>query len=365
MRFRNILLALAMACAAPLAHAQMTASSGKTTVDKPFALMVGDKAPPITIAEWIKGSEVKGFQPGRVYVVEFWATWCGPCIAAFPHLSELQKQYADKGLTVIGVTSADTRGNTLEKSKKMVADKGDKMAYTVAWDDERKTTEAWMQAAGRRGIPCSFVVDKQGRIAFIGHPMQLDAPLAEILADKYDLDAATTKYAEKAAIEARAIKLQQTFAEARKAGEWEAATRAADELVAEGPNYIQYAALKFDTLLTGKKDDAAAYAWAREVLSGVGKDHPGVLNQMAWSIVDPESTVENRDLDLALKMAERANELTRNADPGILDTVARVHFTKGDIQKAIELQTRAVELEPKLEKTLIEYKEALARKTRG
>jgi thiol-disulfide isomerase/thioredoxin len=369
MKFRIVLLAAAMSCALPLVHGQTKqASADKTaaaTSDKPFALMVGDKAPAIAVTEWLKGSEVKAFESGHVYVVEFWATWCGPCIAAFPHLSQLQKEYADKGLTIMGVTAFDPR-NSVEKARAMVADKGDKMAYTVGWDNDRKMADAWMSAAGRRGIPCSFVVDKQGRIAFIGHPMEIDTPLAQIIADKYDIESATKTYHDKAVLEAKAMALTQSFQQAKKDSDWDAAIRAADALVAiEGGAYADYAAAKFNVLLVGKKDAKAAYAWAGNVLTGVGKDQPSTLNQIAWMIVDPEEAVEPRDVDLALKCAERANELTGGKNASVLDTVARVYFTQGNIEKAIEVQTKAAGLDKSLEKTLAEYKEALARKARG
>ncbi len=370
MKFRIVLLAAAISCGLPLVQAQTAKTSADKTsaasAEKPFALMVGDKAPALTIAEWMKGSAVKSFEPGHVYVIEYWATWCGPCIASMPHLSELQKKYADKNLTVIGVTAADKRGNTLEKARAMVTDKGDKMAYTVAWDTDRTTSDAWMTAAGRQGIPCSFVVDKQGKIAFIGHPMELDTPLAQLVADKYDIESAAKAYRAKAVIEARAMTLQATFQKSKKANDWDAAIRAADELIGfEGGGYVGYAAAKFDMLLVDKKDESAAYAWGRQVLTGVGKDEPGALNQMAWSIVDPDSTIANRDLDLALKLAERSNELTGGKNAAVLDTVARVHFTRGDIEKAIEVQTKAAAIDKTLEKALAEYREALARKARG
>ena len=67
-------------------------------------LSLGDPAPPLFVSRWIKGQKFDRFEPGKVYVLDFWATWCGPCIESFPHLTRLQKQYADKGVTVIGVS---------------------------------------------------------------------------------------------------------------------------------------------------------------------------------------------------------------------------------------------------------------------
>ncbi|WP_437918099.1 TlpA family protein disulfide reductase [Sphingobacterium sp. LRF_L2] len=54
--------------------------------------VVGDPAPPIRYSKWLKGTPVENYEKGHIYVIECWATWCGPCIAAMPHLSELAKK---------------------------------------------------------------------------------------------------------------------------------------------------------------------------------------------------------------------------------------------------------------------------------
>ena len=76
-------------------------------VNKSFAqatdnLTIGDPAPSLKYSKWIKGNPIKGFEDGKVYVLEFWATWCVPCIKAMPHLSELAKKYKST-TTFIGV----------------------------------------------------------------------------------------------------------------------------------------------------------------------------------------------------------------------------------------------------------------------
>ena len=54
-------------------------------------LKVGDPAPPLSVSKWVKGTPNK-LTPGKVHVVEFWATWCGPCKATIPHITELSKR---------------------------------------------------------------------------------------------------------------------------------------------------------------------------------------------------------------------------------------------------------------------------------
>src|SRR5437016_5002709 len=68
------------------------------------ALKVGMNAPPIKVGEWVKGTPVNEFKPGAIYVVEFWATWCGPCKQTIPLLTQLAKEEAGK-VTVIGVST--------------------------------------------------------------------------------------------------------------------------------------------------------------------------------------------------------------------------------------------------------------------
>lgn len=73
-------------------------------------MSVGETLPPITGLTWIKGGPVPIGQPStpgkkRVLVVEFWATWCPPCRASIPHLTELQRKYKDKEVYIVGITT--------------------------------------------------------------------------------------------------------------------------------------------------------------------------------------------------------------------------------------------------------------------
>ena len=357
----RLLLAALLALAVPAfaaTPAQDAKPAPKAEAKKGPSLAVGDAAPALSIEKWVKGAPVAQFEKGKVYVVEFWATWCGPCIASMPHITELQKKHRDQGLTVIGVTSAD-RNNTLEKVEKMVAEKGDGMGYTVAWDKERTTNEAYMKAAEQRGIPCSFLVDRDGKIAYIGHPMNLDATLELVIAGKHDIAKLKADAAKAKEAEMKAEELQGKLFEAVKAADWDAVDKACDELGALGGEFAEGAAVtKFQIFLMEAKNMERAYDAARKALEGPCKDSMRALNFMAWLIVDPDQNHEETDLDVALKIAERANVLGKDKDAGVLDTLARVHYMKGDLAKAIEIQKKAVALDAKLQKQLDEYEAA-------
>jgi thiol-disulfide isomerase/thioredoxin len=92
---------------------------------------------------------------GHVLILDFWATWCLPCRLEIPHFVELQKQYGNKGLTVIGV-SLDEQGQ--EIVKKFVKQLG--VNYPIVIGNE-KVAESY---GGIVAVPTTFVIDRQGRV---------------------------------------------------------------------------------------------------------------------------------------------------------------------------------------------------------
>lgn len=162
-------------------------------------LNIGDPAPALTPHQWLKGDKVAGFEKGKVYVVEFWATWCGPCKENIPHLTELAKKFKGTA-SITGVSIWENNDSTdtayLKKVAAFVKDQGSKMDYNVAVDGPtKKVADAWMKAADENGIPTTFIVGKDGKIAWIGHPEKLEAVLTQVVADKFDVQAAATRRA--------------------------------------------------------------------------------------------------------------------------------------------------------------------------
>jgi thiol-disulfide isomerase/thioredoxin len=141
---------------------------------------LGDAAYPLTGLTYVKGEPVT-ITPGKVYVVEFWATWCPQCRTSIPHLTELRKKYQDKGVFFVGVSNED-----VPTVKPFVADMGDKMDYSVAVDTVGAVVNGYMGAFQQSGIPTAFVVDAKGRVVWHGHPMgDLDDVIGRVLAGTY------------------------------------------------------------------------------------------------------------------------------------------------------------------------------------
>jgi thiol-disulfide isomerase/thioredoxin len=332
-------------------------SKDKMPAKAAVTLKVGDAAPAVSIEKWVKGDQITGFEKGKVYVVEFWATWCGPCVASMPHLSELQKEYKSNGLTIIGVTRKDPN-NSLEQVEKMVSDKGDGMGYTVAWDKDGETYKSYMKAAGQGGIPTAFVVAKDGKLAYIGHPMFLDTVIEGVTKGTWDNEKGNQEIKD----------LQKEFFALGKAKNPKDAVSTFNTLEKKYPAFMAgQQDMKFDLLLRAGEFDEAWKVGRVLTTKATAAKNPVTLNKVAWSIVDPEANVKNKDLDLAMDAATKAADFTNNKDAAILDTLARVYFCKGDVAKAISIQEKAVagaqeEMKDDLQKSLDEYKEAAKKK---
>lgn len=261
--------------------------SAQPTAAKSFKTY-GEPAPTLEIAKWIKGEEIKEFEKGRVYVVEFWATWCIPCIAGMPHLSELARKYR-KDVTVISVSVNERNGTGVADVEKFVANNSEKMDYSVAIEVPGKVGDVWMSAYGERGIPLSYVIDKMGRIAWVGPPSKLDEILPKVISGDWDITVAArnrTEFYRLSPIDAGNV-VQTLNPYMGRNGNPDLALKKIDSILNVEPGLKYYQKLGHYTFYAlSKTDQKKAVKYAREWLAA--NDYPGysTITDALWKRTD-------------------------------------------------------------------------------
>ena len=129
----------------------------------PYLCFSEDNQAPNFVLKNLHGKTVKlsDFQ-GKVIILDFWATWCPPCQAEIPHFVELQKDYGEKGLQIIGIS--------LDRGRLKVV-KSFARKYKINYPVLLGNIEVTQKYGGIRGIPTTFIIDQKGRIVkkFVGY----------------------------------------------------------------------------------------------------------------------------------------------------------------------------------------------------
>jgi thiol-disulfide isomerase/thioredoxin/Tfp pilus assembly protein PilF len=363
-------------------------------------LTIGSKAPALDVEHWVSDGKgafkpVKKFEDGKVYVVEFWATWCGPCVQSMPHLVEVQQKYAKQGVQIVSVSDEDLETvneflkrpyNAPEGKKDAPATYGDlTSAYCLTADPDRSVHAAYMEAAGQNGIPTCFIVGKTGVVEWIGHPMEMDEPLSSVVGDKWDRDAFLAEFKKEQEMNImmsklsrlmRAGKSEEALAlveEAKKnatdnpaaqmqlsqiamqirltpaiaklqQGETDAGLEELAKVAETAPADMQeqIRGIQIRVMVSSDKADRAA-----EILTALAKKEKvsaNMLNDVAWFIYEQAKDTPAFSKPL-LAAALAASERAVDADPknpSIIDTLAHLAHLSGDLDRAIKLQTEAV-----------------------
>ncbi len=369
-----LLLAFGVGCSAQ--------DSAKKDDPKRPKFWLGDDVPALTGAKWLQGSETK-FEKGKVYVVEFWATWCGPCIQSMPHLAHLQEEYAKKGLQVIAVTTADEDGNNLESVTDFLKKRGSKFPFPFAFCATDAVNTAWRENSGTDSLPSSFVVDATGKLAFIGHPSDLDDVLPRVFAGEWKGQASIDEIEKEKAELDDILNLVQdaaTRAEKANAGKGaevitkavgDAAAEAAKEVLRVLPNYEKkwphkakqpvFDAVKLAVTLQAREFDAAAKLTDDLHKKSVQAKDTQTLGQIRsfWSVkaLNPD----RKHIGYATAAAEEILKLQGDGDLGSLLGAAEAYYAAGKKDKAEEFANKARKLAGDDERTKAAVEKAIQR----
>ncbi|QDW27908.1 TlpA family protein disulfide reductase [Pedobacter sp. KBS0701] len=313
----------------------------------PTTLFIGDKAPELYYGAWIKGTPIKEFKSGHLYIYEFWATWCGPCIASMPHLSEVARTKA-KDVTIVAVdiwedkTGKMTYDDIYAKVSKFTKGMGKNMDFNVITDTkDQLMAKNWMTAAGQAGLPTSMMV-KDGVIQWMGHPVNLDSIITVVMDGKYDVTAMRKKAIDQANRTPTADEIAMTNAtklidDAIKAKQYDRASQLTDSITATMPQNkgVVLNWNKFMMLLdhVGEKE-------AMDFVKKWQATNPGFRGSVGAAIVHKP----NLSKESYLYAIDILRSMIDNPQPGslMLNMIAIGYVNMGDYKSAAVAQEQAI-----------------------
>ena len=312
------------------------AEAGETSKPAAAVVLSAEGLPTI----WMQGEPVRSFDKGQLYIFEFWATWCGPCLQAMPHMEALHQTLKDrKDITIVGVNVMDeTPSDRLLgflKSKKITP------SYAMAADSGRDGPVAkhWLAPLKINGIPHALAI-RDGVVLWRGHPNGLNAEMLEAMA-KPDFKAGTPMdtAAEKSAEQLKLTQEIRTTAAKDPA----AALKLLDELATSGRlderGMLGAYQTVFSTLIQVDRPDEARVT-VREMIARFPQNRDALLNAGSW-LLNTEQ-LEGKDTALAIDCADRALAM-QPEDVAAMELKAAALYQAGDPKAAVVLQQKALD----------------------
>jgi thiol-disulfide isomerase/thioredoxin len=309
---------------------------------KDTSLRVGDKAPNLQNLIWIKGKPIEKLAKGNIYIVEFGTVGCTPCRASIPHLSKLQMENPKK-LTIISVFVWENKEfdsistGYVNRVNRFVKKMGDQIKYRVAVDNPQRSVDFnWMRAAKQDGVPVAFVVDRDGIIAWIGYPLDLDSVINEITENTFDRKGGEIKEIEKQSEYSSLLDSNHDIYSRLKL---------VNRLIQQNPADQMLYFFKFRIELGINED--SAYEFARNLLNSENEHLEPALYYIGRSIVEEKHDLNHPDLDLAIKLGDRATLLCKDDVLSafiIFQVQAKAYAYKGDFANAIILLEKALSI---------------------
>jgi len=304
-------------------------------------LVVGDPAPPIEDVSWVRGEEIRTWSEDHVYVVDFWATWCPPCIKGLRHLQSLHDRLSPLKVHFIAVAVWPEPGSMAPED---LLARFPELSYSLAIDNENATADALMAPSRSNGLPNTMIIDRQGRLAWVGAPGDgFEKSLEALVAGDYDIK----KARQADLIRHRAEAFIGKASTAERNGDFQTAIELIDQAIAVDPGrFSVYRGWQYEIALLRLENPRAAKEIADRFLSSQQGEDPYPLFILATRIISnyEHTPPPHRDLDLALRCARKSVENSPEPNYEYLALLAEIHALRGEYDAALQRQSVAMTL---------------------
>jgi thiol-disulfide isomerase/thioredoxin len=277
-----------------------------------YTRLLGRPAPAVAVAHWTAGADTscnpfESFEPGRVHVLAFWATWCPRCRETLPLLAGLKQQAGLRDVAVVAVTHESP-----EDVRQFLAgdDEATRPAVEaartccIAIDPDESVHRDYMEAVDETGIPTVFIIGRDGLVEWIGHPSEIASPLRSVVEGSWDRSAFIDERRQIEPIRARMANIIERSQEKNPAG----------------------AIAEFRDFAATRQNDAKT------------------LNEIGWLVVEfaEDKPLPAGLVSVAIDAVQRSLAIAPD-DGNTLDTLAHLQRMRGDRDAAVETAKRALE----------------------
>jgi thiol-disulfide isomerase/thioredoxin len=339
----------------------VTMPSFAATDVPPARFGIGDAPPALQPLAWIKDKPDQALAPGKVHVVNFFATWCGASRQSMTLMSRVAREHGPE-LTVTGVNVREAeRGTaTVEAVSKFVAERPESFAYSVAMDAPQGTPlfQSWMRGADMYAIPTAFIIGRDGRVAWIGIAIDDNASypfeqaLADALRDGADLARSRKLHADTASQIADYLRDREILADmdaANARGDHVATLAAAEAVIAAHPDYrLRTAYTRLEAML--HLDEAAALVFVEQELDalkgGEFEDRVEMIAGSLGAVIARFPQASPRAQDIAMAYLQRGLQAEPDGYAGVIGwlNVAALEHARGRHAQAAAAQEQALRL---------------------
>ncbi len=298
------------------------------------------KVPFPQISSWVQGGPFTAWEPGKVYLIEFFLTTCGHCEESAPLVAEYARVFSERGVVLFAVTE--------EEPALVTAWLGDDdrraiMTYPIAADPDKSTLSQFQLATLQHTTPRVFIV-RDGAVQWYGHPDDLDKPLSAVLDGTWKPESIRAEFILNSQEKRARDEVNQAYAACEKSGDWSGLRTLLDAIIAGFPERKSvFELIRFGALVGSMGEEEEGYAYGKTLALEYASDAT-VLRSIARTVLNA-AYVQHRDLPWAFELAQRADALAGASDARAAETLALAYWSTGDREQALANLDRAIALD--------------------